>query len=257
MSAAEPFPPDPSNPTPDRPPPRPRELPRRAELSPASVEPHVFLDRLRPLLPERNLDAIADALTDMGGAGRIVPLLQAPDADVRKVAALALSLVGDRECLDPLTSLLRQRDPIINQMAEHALWSIWFRLGTDAANRSLARGAEAMNDLDYPAAEAQFTTAIERCPTFAEAYNQRAIVRHLVGHSDASAADSRQAVRLMPEHFGAWAGLGHCHTEGDRFAEAAHCYRRALRINPHLASVREMLDELEALDFGTDGDDVT
>jgi cytochrome c-type biogenesis protein CcmH/NrfG len=48
----------------------------------------------------------------------------------------------------------------------------------------------------------------------------------------------------MPSHFGAWAGLGHCHAHLGNLGEALESYERALEINPHLSCVREMVSEL-------------
>lgn len=221
----------------------------------AAVEPHVFLETMTPLLQTRDCTKLADCLENMGGADRIVPLLDCNDEDVRKVAALSLALVGDDTCVEPLLGQLRHEDPMINQMAEHALWSIWFRGGTPQANHAIARGTEAMNAKRLCEAEACFTEAIDLCPNFAEAYNQRSIVRYLLERHDASMADCRQVVRLMPSHFGAWAGLGHCHAECERFSEAIRCYREALAINPHLSCVSELVHELETCSSATGAED--
>jgi tetratricopeptide (TPR) repeat protein len=48
----------------------------------------------------------------------------------------------------------------------------------------------------------------------------------------------------MPCHFGAWAGLGHCHAHEGRFTQALQCYQQALSINPHLTCLAETCDEL-------------
>jgi len=48
----------------------------------------------------------------------------------------------------------------------------------------------------------------------------------------------------MPCHFGAWAGMGHCHAHVGRLDEALKSYERALSINPHLDGVREAVNEL-------------
>jgi tetratricopeptide (TPR) repeat protein len=90
-----------------------------------------------------------------------------------------------------------------------------------------------------------FTRATELDPTFAEAYNQRAITKYLNERYEESIADCREAVERMPCHFGALAGLGHCHAHQGRLAEAVACYERALEINPHLDGIREAIAELK------------
>ena len=83
-------------------------------------------------------------------------------------------------------------------------------------------------------------------PDFAEAYNQRAIAKYLQERYEESIRDCRRAVERMPCHFGAWAGMGHCHAHQGRAAEAIEAYERALLINPHLEGIRQAVDELRA-----------
>lgn len=176
---------------------------------------------------------------------QITELLSCPTCDVRKVAALALSLVGGRRCIFDLARQLRDPDPVVNQMAEHALWSIWFRLGDAAAHKKLLAGLEHLNNRDFESADLSFTEAIELDPKFAEAYNQRAIVHYLREEYEESIADCTMAVELMPEHFGAWAGLGHCHAHLQHTPQAIKSYEKALEINPHLDCVRQAVAELK------------
>jgi hypothetical protein len=48
----------------------------------------------------------------------------------------------------------------------------------------------------------------------------------------------------MPIHFGAWAGMGHCHTHLRNLPQAVRCYEKALEINPHMSEIRQAVDEL-------------
>ena len=131
-----------------------------------------------------------------------------------------------------------------NQMAEHALWSIWFRCGTPPANEELVRGADCLTDRRFECAHAHFDRALQLCPDFAEAYNQRAIAHYLQEHYDASIADCRRAIELMPCHFGAWAGLGHSHAHLGQLPEALEAYEKAYALNPHLECVSQAIQEL-------------
>ena len=98
-------------------------------------------------------------------------------------------------------------------------------------------------DIDH--AIEHFTRAIDLDPQFAEAYNQRAIAKFLLERFDECVDDCRKAVDLMPFHFGALAGLGHCHAHDGRLAQALKCYEKALAINPHMEDVRQTVDELK------------
>jgi tetratricopeptide (TPR) repeat protein len=208
------------------------------------IDPDAFLRRVTPLMESKDLPGLVATCRAHWTPEQIVSLLASDHPDARKVAACALSLVGTRCCLPPLARMLREPDPVVNSLAEHAMWSIWFRLGPAEANRQLARGAQALNDKNLEHAEAHFGKAIEIAPDFAEPYNQRAIVAYLTERFEDSVADARRAVELNPDHFGAWAGMGHCLAYLGRLPEAIDAYEHALAVNPHLSCVRELRDEL-------------
>ena len=209
-----------------------------------AIQPEAFVSAVQPLLEKRDLCGLI-SLLQQWETRQIVGLLQSSHGDARKVAALALGLVGGACVLGPLAEQLRDPDPIINEMAEHALWSIWFRSGKPQANCELNRGAKAMDSGDLEAAVQSFSRAIELDPAFAEAFNQRAIAYYLMERFDDSIRDCNSVVSLMCCHFGAWAGMGHCYAHQGQFARALDCYRKALEINPHLECVREACDELQ------------
>jgi tetratricopeptide (TPR) repeat protein len=206
-----------------------------------------FVESVQPLLACRDVHGLKCMLQSQWTVEQIKGFLTGDNADARKVAALSLALVGGKCCLGPLAQLLRDPDPIVNEMAEHALWSIWFRCGkTHDANHELCLGTKALNHRDFDLAISHLTRAIELDPTFAEAYNQRAIAHYLQERYDESITDCRRAVERMPSHFGAWAGMGHCHAHKGQLAEAVESYERALQINPHLQTVRQGVAELRA-----------
>jgi tetratricopeptide (TPR) repeat protein len=208
------------------------------------VDPEEFIATIQPMLETQNPAALLELLKSRWSREQIKQLLFCKCADARKVAALALALVGGRCCLKDLTAQLKHPDPMVNQMAEHALWSIWFRLGSIEANHELCRGTQFVNRGQYEEAICCFTNAIELEPTFAEAYNQRAIAKYLQERYDESLEDCGRTVELMPCHFGAWSGMGHCHAHLGRMSEALECYQKALDVNPGLSGVRQVVAEL-------------
>lgn len=210
----------------------------------AEIDPAAFVATVRPFLERHDLGGLAEALNDRWAIDQLTALLGGPDADARKVAAVALSLVGDRAAVDGVAAQLADPDPVVNHVAEHAIWAIWFRLGSKAANAEVWRGAQAVNDRAYDRALAHFDAAIAASPDFAEAYNQRAIAHYLQDRYAESIADCRRAVRLMPCHFGALAGMGHCFLHEGQLPEALRAYGRALAINPHWEPIRQAADEI-------------
>jgi tetratricopeptide (TPR) repeat protein len=223
-------------------------------VSSTAIQPEEFVEAVKPLLERKDLNGLLQLLKSRWQADQIVELLKSRHCDARKVAALSLALVGGHCCLGPLSEQLKDPDPVVNGMAEHALWSIWFRSGSCEANQHLARGAQAMENQDIPQAVHHFTRAIAADPKFAEAYNQRAIAHYLQEHFRESIEDCRRTAELMPCHFGAWAGMGHCHAHEGRMKEALACYRKALAINPHLECLTEACEELKQCDPDSDTD---
>ena len=209
------------------------------------IHPVDFVERVQPLLERQDFQGLLALLRSRWTSDQIKELLHCSHADARKIACLALGFVGARCSIPLVADQLKDPDPMANQMAEHALWSIWFRCGTPVANGLLTHGAAAMDDRDFKQAEQLFTAAIQADPTFAEAYNQRAILHYLQERYEASIADCKQAVERMPCHFGAWAGLGHCHAHLWQTCDAIRCYRRTLQINPHLECIAEAVKELQ------------
>lgn len=209
-----------------------------------AIDPIEFISAVRPLLEQMDLTGFSGTVLSRWNEKQIASLLRSKNCDARKVAALALGIVGGTCCIPLLAERLGDSDPFTNQMAEHALWSVWFRLGSAEANQQLARGAMAMQSRQFDRALTCFDAAIGLSPDFAEAYNQRAIGWYLQDRFEPCIADCRRAIDLMPCHFGAWAGMGHCHAHREQSADAIRCYCRALEINPHLECVRQTIGEL-------------
>jgi tetratricopeptide (TPR) repeat protein len=212
-------------------------------LSP--IDPREFVAAVQPLLEARDTQGLHDLLCDRWTREQIKGVLACDDLDARKVACLAMALMGGKCCLAGLELQLKDPDPVVNQMAEHALWSIWFRCGSPEANHELCIGTRALNSKDTSAAIDHFTNATLIDPSFAEAYNQRGIAKYLAERYEECIDDCQAAVERMPCHFGAWAGIGHCHAHLGRLAEAVKCYERALSINPHLECLQEAISELK------------
>ena len=203
------------------------------------------MQAVQPLLERRDMPGLISLLKSRWDATQILSLLHGNNEDARKVAALALGLVGGSCCLDALTEQLRDPDPVVNEMAEHAIWSIWFRRGCQEANHQLCRGAKALDRGDYPHAIKHFDQALQLSPEFAEPHHQRAVAEYLLERYEDSIRDCQRAVELVPSHFGAWATMGHCQAHLNRLPEAVACYEKALSINPHMTQVKEAIEELK------------
>jgi tetratricopeptide (TPR) repeat protein len=209
------------------------------------IDPGQFVAAVQPLLERRDVGGLCRLLESRWSCDQLRTLLHSDHLDAKKVALLAVGLVGTPCVAGELAVELRHPDKIVNEMAEHALWSVWFRGGSPAANHELARGAQALERRDFPHAIGHFDRAIAESPDFAEAYNQRALAHYLMENYEPSIADGAAAVERMPCHFGALAGMGHCYAHLGKPREAVESYRRALEVNPHLDCVRQAIDEIE------------
>jgi tetratricopeptide (TPR) repeat protein len=211
----------------------------------SSIDPERFVRLVREPLEQQDTSALAELIHTHWSDDQIIDLLDSNHKDARKLAALALGFVGDRRCVTALASCLRDPDPIVNQMAEHALWTVWFRSGAREAQEFVQRGTELLDSKQFTEALDHFTQATRIDPTYAEAFNQRSITQYLTEDFHGAADDAEVVVKLMPVHFGAWAGLGHCHAHLGQPEKALQCYRRALGINPYLHGIRQIAQEIQ------------
>jgi tetratricopeptide (TPR) repeat protein len=213
---------------------------------PSALEASTFVAEVRPHLEHNDLAGLVALLRERWDVPKLEAMLLRPDADARKVALVCLSLVSTPATIPVIAAQLVSTDATVNSLAEHALWSIWFRAGSPEANQELCRGARQLAARNFDCAIEHLDRAIAISPGFAEAFNQRAIVRFMREEYELSIGDCRRAVRLMPCHFGAWAGMGHCFLHLGQLDHALRAYERALAVNPHLTTVAQAANEIRA-----------
>jgi tetratricopeptide (TPR) repeat protein len=219
----------------------------RLDTAATAVNADEFISSLQSSLSQGNFEEALHYVRQRWTAPQIIGLLQDDSPDVRKVAALALSLVGDKQAIGPLAVSLHDCDSMVCQMAEHALWSVWFRAGKSRAVGLVKCGNHHLHHGNYVCALEKFSQAIQEDPDFAEAYNQRAITHYLTECFDESIADCKAALARVPQHFGAMAGMGHSYAHLGQWRQARRCYRLALAIHPRLEGIQTSLDQIEQL----------
>lgn len=197
-------------------------------------------------LRRRDRAALLNRLQQDWPVEHLVDLLDSDDDNVVKVAATCLGLVGSAAESTRLARLLHHDDSVVVSMADHALWQIWFRQGSFKACRALCRAVESIEKDRYQTALNLLNTIIRQCPTFAEAYHQRAIVLQLLERYDPAIADCRRAVELDPTHFGALAIMGHALCQAGRYAQALQTYRAVLQIHPRMENIRQSIRRVRA-----------
>jgi tetratricopeptide (TPR) repeat protein len=207
----------------------------------------LLVDYFRDFLDKRDVDEFrirVSARYNEGTLGRI--LTSSPDVSARRAAVLSLGILGSFEQSNAaLGRALRDADLAVRSMAEDALWAIWFRADTPEHNQTLEQVRHLIRREELKKAETVVTQLISETPKFAEAYNQRAIIFFLQGRYDESEQDCQQVLERNPYHIGALEGLAQCQLGLKRPREALKSLRRAAKLRPHNAALKESIHELE------------
>lgn len=128
---------------------------------------------------------------------------------------------------------------------ELAIMHVWAHSGRPEVDAMMARGMEMVHTGDLDGALQAFDAVVRQAPTFAEGYNQRALVHAMRDEYLEAVEDIQRVLTIEPRHFGALAGLGRILLLYDRDEAALHAFEAALAINPHLDAVREQVDHLQ------------
>jgi tetratricopeptide (TPR) repeat protein len=164
---------------------------------------------------------------------------------VRQAAVLGLGRIGGYRMNAVVARALQDEDPTVRGLAEMALWSIWFRSDTPENNATLRQVSGLIEAGRSRDAELLATRLIAKAPTFAEAYNQRAIARWKLGRLGESIEDCKRVLERNPYHIGALSGMGQCHWRLGQQQEALNAFRRAARLQPRNENLREQVQALE------------
>jgi tetratricopeptide (TPR) repeat protein len=204
-----------------------------------------LLDSVRPGLASSDVQRIARDVVGSLTARQVCGLLTHQNVDVRRVAAMVVGLVGDRQHEGCLVHALHDADKQVNEMAEHSLWSIWFRAARPEAVQAFRSGMDFLGMESYDAAIDSFREAQQLDLDFAEVYHQCAIAHLLQDDYEEALDDCRETIKRVPVHFGAIAGLGHCYMQARQYRRALESYKRALTINPRMTGIQRTIERLE------------
>jgi tetratricopeptide (TPR) repeat protein len=172
-------------------------------------------------------------------------LIDSTNVQTRRAAILALRLTGSINVNAAVAKALRDPDPVVRQLGESALWSIWFRADSPENNARLGAVATLISGGRLEEAVAVATKLIERAPSFAEAYNQRAIAEFLLGRYKESSEDCHQTLKRNRFHIGALSGLAECQLKLSLRDDALKSLRRASSLQPYHESLRQLISALE------------
>ena len=166
------------------------------------------------------------------------------DADQQLRAASALVQVGGQK---QLLNGLKAEEESVRTVARKALEFMWFNAAGHKAYQLTEQAYRAAEKAEFEKALALLNGLVEKYPKFAEAYNRRAAVYWEMGEYRKSIADSEHALKLNPNHYGAWQGIGVCRLKMGDVVEACRCLRAALKILPYDTVTRKSLERCEEL----------
>jgi tetratricopeptide (TPR) repeat protein len=203
-----------------------------------------FVSQVRPFFEARDAEALVRHLQMYWPHEQLRELCSCGHTDAAKVAATCLALTGTMEDNPVLAALLRTEDSTTVALAEHAMWSIWFRPSDARAGALMDEAVRLISQNELDTALSFLNELIRQKTNFAEAYNQRAIVYFLKESYHESLVDCFRTLRLNPFHFGALAGVGHCQASLGCLDLALEAYHRALQIHPHMDGIRQSIREI-------------
>jgi tetratricopeptide (TPR) repeat protein len=168
-----------------------------------------------------------------------------PEAAARIEGIERLGAIGRMADVDALMRRLGDDDGDVREAATQAIWQVWSRSGDAAIDQQFARGGEHMQQQSFDDALKVFDEIVRRKPAFAEGWNKRATVYFLLGQNERSLLDCDEVLKRNPLHFGALAGAGQIHLRLGHLKEALEFFERALKVNPNLDGIRQVIPLIE------------
>lgn len=185
--------------------------------------------------------------------GTLQRLLESDDSETRQATVLALGLLGTMDSNARLAACLHDNEEKVRELASNSLWAVWFRGDNEDNAQELQR---LLRLKDRGKALVGLDALIRRAPSFAEVFNQRAILFYQMKYFEKSVADCERVLALNPHHFGAQVGMAQCLLQLGRQRAALKAFRQSMRLHPELPGVAETIRALEeALDGGSGRDD--
>ena len=152
---------------------------------------------------------------------------------------------GASRRLDALFDELRRTHPDREpDDIEDLIWAIWIDHDSESAATSLSAAAQAMLAGERDLARPILDRLVEKHPDWAEAWNKRATLSFLDRRDEPCLDDIARALALEPRHFGAVSGFAQICLRGGYLPEARAAFQMALRINPHLEGVGDIVEAL-------------
>jgi tetratricopeptide (TPR) repeat protein len=152
---------------------------------------------------------------------------------------------ADEQLTRLFESLARAPNTEVAETIEGEIWQIWCTDTDDLGRELMQNGIAALAAGRIEPAEITFGRLITHDPDCAEAWNKRATVRFLLDDHAGSVADIEETLTREPRHFGALSGVAQIMMAEAQWVGAAMALEAALRIDPHLKSVKTALETIK------------
>lgn len=123
----------------------------------------------------------------------------------------------------------------VAMLAEQEIWRLWFTGETEEETARLAEASAVMQQGGLAEAIVLLKDLTDAFPNFAEARNQLAFARFLLGDLQGSLADIEVVLTLEPRHFGALAGRARIEATLGKLDAAQRTMGQVGRIHPWMA----------------------
>ena len=206
----------------------------------------LLVDYYEAFLREKDIEAFQAKIMARYNEASLSRLVRSGEVQAQRAAIFSLGLVGSFESNTVVARGLRNNDVTVRNLAQSALWAIWYRADTLENNAVLQEVRDLIFRQRFAEADGLASVLIAKSPGFAEAHNQRAIALFFQGRFEDSALECRRTLERNPYHLGALGGLGQCYIRLDRHRDALSVFRRAVEIQPYNTDLRETVAVLQA-----------
>ena len=171
-------------------------------------------------------------------ASTLATVLGRGDVEMRRAAAMALGLIGDRSAIEPLGRAISDPDRGVRLAADDSFRALAVRDAAPLHHQQLLKVMHLNDGGEFGAALSLTMILVDQAPMYAEAYHQLGVCYLGLDNFDEAEAALCSCLWQCRYHYPAWQGLARCKiAEGDLSA-AIHSLDRALEICPDLESAR-------------------
>jgi tetratricopeptide (TPR) repeat protein len=213
--------------------------------TPLAVRGGQLVEGIKPFMVAKDTVGLSSYLQEAGWTEpAVISLLTCTDLTVVRAAIWALAHVGSMAANLPLAGILQHDNPATVDLAENALWSIWLRSAPLELHARLCDAIRLSEQDCLDKALEEMDWIVKSAPEYAEAFDQRAIIRFLQSDYSGAVSDYERACELNPVHFGALAGVGHCLAALGRYRDALNAYRRVQAVHPRMEGIRQAISQI-------------